>query len=125
MSTDILWRTNEKRERVKKIAYVEDSIELVQILQFLLKGKAEVFSIQSKEDLDNLNEIVDLFICDGDIPGWEDHFHDVVEKAEKTPVIVYSGSVREGLIKKGMNPKWPYFYKWSQSIQEVLKSIVI
>ena len=110
---------------MKKIAYVEDSSELIQILSFLLKGRAEVFSIQSKEDLDNLNERVDLFICDGDIPGWEDHFRDVTKKAKNIPVIVYSGSVREGLLKKGMNPKWPYFYKWSQSMQEVLKSIVI
>lgn len=109
---------------MKKIAHLEDSEEMFLVVRMLLRDKADVIWVNKKEDLSLIEGGVDAFICDGDIPGWDDHFRDVTKMAENTPVFVFSGSDKNHLIQKGMNPNWPYFSKWSQTAQEMIKSVM-
>jgi len=42
------------------------------------------------EQLTSANPPYDLIICDGEIPGWSNHFDEILDNTKGTPVIIYS-----------------------------------
>lgn len=88
-----------------KILHVEDDIDcnflLTESLRRDKSAKVDWVSNSLSAQKALMSDSYDLVVCDGNIPGWDNHFEDVLKWAKNTPMCIYSaksetefGSVR-------------------------------